>query len=94
MPNFIYGPSTGNSNLRYHLYKVHPEDYDEAILKHGWNYKLSTQTNSTFTHNNKRKTRDEGLPPFSPETFLEYLVQFVVANDEVCLNFLVFSRAR
>ena len=36
-----------------------------------------------------RKLRDQELPPFSPATFLEHLVHFVVADDQVHLNHLV-----
>ncbi|KAN0139594.1 hypothetical protein V8E53_002623, partial [Lactarius tabidus] len=47
VPNYIYGPSTVNMNLCCHLYKVHPQDYNKAIVKNKWNYKLLTQTNNT-----------------------------------------------
>jgi hypothetical protein len=55
-----------------------------------WNYKLTTQSDEPSTHKNARKVRDQELPPFSPGVFLEHLVRFVVADDQVCLNDLGF----
>ncbi|KAN0109358.1 hypothetical protein V8E52_009402 [Russula decolorans] len=41
--NYIYGPRTGNANLRRHLYQMHAEEYDKAVLQHKWTYKLSSE---------------------------------------------------
>ena len=30
--NFIYGPKTENLNLQRHLYNIHSEEYDKAIV--------------------------------------------------------------
>jgi hypothetical protein len=87
--NFIYGPKTGNSNLQRHLYQVHAEEYDKAVLQHKWTYKLSTQLREPSTHN-ARNTHDRELPSFSPEAFREHLVRFVVADDQVSPGGLAF----
>ncbi|KAN0135285.1 hypothetical protein V8E53_006850, partial [Lactarius tabidus] len=71
-----------NTNLRCHLYKVHPQDYDEVIVKNKWNYKLSTQTNNTSVHNNSCKICNEAIPPFTPDTSLKQLICFIIANDQ------------
>lgn len=81
VPNYIYGPKTGNTNLRRHLYSQHAKEYDDAVVKHKWAFKLTTQIGAT-THD-ARKTRNSELPPFSPAAFLEHLVRFVVADDQV-----------
>ena len=39
----------------------------------------------------QRNERSEELPPFSESTFLELLVKFIVADDQVCLIRLVSS---
>ena len=54
-------------------------------MKNGWGYRLSTQT-TTSAHMNKHKMQNEELPPFTPKPFLEYLVHFVIANDQVGLR--------
>ena len=74
VPNYFYAESTGNGKLRRHLRKQHPEEYDLAIETHKWDYKPTTQSNDAL---------DNEIPPFSKETFLEYLARFVVASDQV-----------
>ncbi len=54
-----------------------------------WDYKLSTHSDDT-AHNNTRNVTNPQVLPFSPQTFLEYLVRFVVADDQVCLNDFMF----
>lgn len=87
--NFVYGSRTGNSNLRRHLYKIHPTEYDEAVLKYKWPFKLSTEARDESTHN-PRNIRDGDIPSFSPAAFLEHLVRFVVADDQVSSDDLMF----
>jgi hypothetical protein len=86
-PNYFYGKNTGNSNLRRHLYKIHPEEYDRAIVDNNWDYKLSTHSDGASTHQNAHNLRNQDLPQFSPATFLEQLVRFVVADDQVRVTF-------
>jgi hypothetical protein len=87
--NFIYGPKTGNTNLRRHLYHVHAEEYDKAVVQHKWAYKLSTESRDASTQN-PRNQRGQEVPSFSPAAFLEHLVRFVVADDQVSPDDLVF----
>ena len=89
MPNYFYAKATGNSNLRRHLLKQHPTEYDTAIVDNKWDYKLSTHSDDA-AHNNTRNVTDPQVPPFSPQAFLEYLVRFVVADDQVRLNDFMF----
>ena len=78
-------------NLRKHLLKHHPQQYDQAIVDHQWDYKSSTQTDG-FLHN-AYNVRTQGVPPFSQSTFLEYLVHFIVADDQVHPINLIFFHA-
>jgi hypothetical protein len=87
--NYIYGPKTGNSNLRRHLYNEHGEEYDKVILQHKWGYKLSTESRGASTQN-ARDQGDRDVPSFSPAAFLEHLVHFVVADDQVSPDDLIF----
>ena len=32
-PNYFYAPSTSNAILRMHLYQIHPEEYNTALLQ-------------------------------------------------------------
>ena len=61
-------------------------EYDSAVQEHKWGYKLSYQW--TNTNQVTRDNPDRGVPPFSPEAFLEYLVRFVVVDDQVSPDIL------
>jgi hypothetical protein len=73
----MYGMKTGSSNLRKHLITNHKELYTQMSQEHGWKY---LEKKSTVNVGANRKM---ALPSFSPETFLEYLVRFVAADDQV-----------
>lgn len=90
--NYFYAKTTGNSNLRNHLTKRHAVAYDNAIIDNGWSYKLSTHSDDV-AHNNINTRNDVTnrlVPPFSPKAFLDHLVRFIVADDQVCLNDFMF----
>jgi hypothetical protein len=91
--NYIYSTTTANNNLRNHLYKHHAEEYDRVVLEHNWKYKLSTQSNDSVSRKNAGSVRDRALPQFSPAAFLERLVCFIVADDQVTPNNFVFFHA-
>ena len=84
----MYSRSTGNTNLRRHLRKVHPVEYDETVLKNKWAFPLSTQ--SGLTTHDACNTSNRDVPPFSSEVFLDHLVRFIVADDQVSRDDLAF----
>jgi hypothetical protein len=76
---YFYQENTGSSNLRKHLYKLHPSEYDAACEAYGWrNRRLEVSDGATLTNDLRRN-----VPPFSPTVFMEYLVRFIVADDQV-----------
>jgi hypothetical protein len=79
--NYIYGPKTGNTNLRRHLHLVHPEEYDKAVVEYKWGYKLSTDTTEASNLLDARDKHGLDVPSYSPAAFREYLVRFIVADD-------------
>jgi len=87
--NFIYGSKTRNSNLWRHLLHVHTEEYDKAVVQHKWAYKLSTESRNVSTQIACNQCSWE-VPLFSPAVFLEHLTCFVVADDQVSPDGLVF----
>jgi hypothetical protein len=77
----MYRMKTAKTNCRHHLIREHPATYDKTVLEKGWHYPLSTEKpGATVTVGELRK---RALPQFTPETFLDYLVRFVVADDQV-----------
>ena len=81
MANYVYGMATGYNNLRKHLASKHSTAYDEAIVQNNWGYRLSHDVKSGKS--NAVEARKRPLPPFTSESFLEYIVRFVVADDQV-----------
>jgi hypothetical protein len=58
-------------------------------LEKKWPYKLTSQLFDAPT-DNKGNKRDSNVPPFSLPVFLEYLVRFIVADDQVSPDNLAF----
>jgi len=52
----------------------------------GWNYPGSKNRQPTVGDNRKN-----ALPPFSEATFLEYLVRFVTADDQVSISLQILK---
>lgn len=75
------------------MYLHHPALYDRTVVANKWPYKLTSQLNNVSSKKNAGNARDQALPGFSPEAFIEYLVRFIVADDQVSPNNLVFFLA-
>jgi len=75
---------TASSNLWNHLRKHHAEEYNQAVVDNKWDYTCMTDMNDASAHNVSNAIR-RVLPPFSLQVFLEYLVRFIVADDQVHL---------
>jgi len=77
---------TRKTNCRKHLIACHPVIYDKTILETNWPYHLSTESpKSRITIGELRKRT---LPQFSLQSFIDYLVCFIIANDQVSNLFL------
>src|SRR5216684_7537394 len=87
--NFIYGSKTGNSNLQRHLLHVHAEKYNKAVVQHKWAYKLSTKSHNVSTQIACNQCGWE-VPLFSSMMFLEHFTHFIVADDQMSPDSLVF----
>ena len=79
----------GNTNLQRHLYTQHAAEYDQAIINNNWDYKLSSDCGDNSTHKNACNSYDHKVPRYSPHNFLDHLVYFVVADNQVSLSDLV-----
>lgn len=85
VPNYFYRPTTATSNLRKHLLKIHPEEYDKAIKTHGWGYHLSSDA-----VRNPRDTCNQESSPYTDEKFHHATAVWIVADDQVSLEDLTF----
>ena len=70
------------------MHRLHASEYDRVVTAHGWAFKLSTETNDASS--NVAKSRDKSIPQFSPDVFLDHLVSFIVADDQVSPNKLMY----
>jgi hypothetical protein len=87
--NYFYLRFTGSGNLRRHLITKHGEEYKTAADENGWKYAASIVTRTDGTQTSDRNVRNPNMPRFSPANFLEALVRFIVADDQVCLNVFI-----
>lgn len=83
----MYGAGTGYLNLRKHLASEHSDAYDKAIVENSWNYRFSSDVKSGKT--NTVEARKHSLPPFTQKSFIDYIIRFVVADDQVSNTFSV-----
>ena len=74
------------------MYAFHDKVYDQMVIERNWPYKLSTEVKNV-SKKDAGNVRDHGLPRFSSEAFLEYLVRFIVADDQVSPINLAFFLA-
>ena len=65
------------------MHKLHPIIYDQTVLKNNWPYKLSTDIKKSSSRKNTSNKHDQSLPRFSQEVFLDQLISFIVADDQV-----------
>ena len=54
--------------------------YDKAVLENKWNYPLTTDLPGP--KNNARELQNR-LPPFTHDLFIQYLVHYIIADDQV-----------
>jgi hypothetical protein len=78
VPNYFYGMKTSSGNLRNHLRNCHGKTYDEAVIANGWPYALSTDQSQPPPRSGR-----EGIPSYSLTVFIDHLVRFIIADDQV-----------
>jgi hypothetical protein len=77
----MYKVDTGKSNCRKHLLSRHATIYDKTVQEKKWPFRLSTEDPGTRA--TVGELRKRALPQFTLESFIEYLVRFIVADDQV-----------
>lgn len=80
MQNYIYTLGSGKTNCRNHVRNQHAAIYDKTVQENNWPYRLSTEPSAKTTVGELRK---RALPSFTSESFIDYLVRFIVADDQV-----------
>lgn len=75
-----YAASSSNTTLRVHLDKQHRDEYIRICKQNKWEIKI---TSARKEQGNAVSPLDAARTPFSKLAFIEHLVRFVVANDQV-----------
>jgi hypothetical protein len=83
----MYYMGTGYLNLRKHLASEHATAYDKAIVENNWNKPFSYEVLSGKS--NAVEACKHSLLPFTQATFIDYIIHFVVADDQVSNAFSV-----
>ena len=86
--NFTFFVNTSNAPLRGHLEKYHTDEYVQVCKDNRWSVlllKLQQQiTEASIGSSSDPDGRPR--PEFSRQTFLRHIINFIVADDQVCLN--------
>jgi len=62
-----------------------------ANEKYNWNYKSLMQVNDASAHTGVSDISRQDIPPFSQKAFVEFLVCFIVVDDQAHLTNFFFS---
>jgi hypothetical protein len=81
--SYQYAKSSSNTTLRGHLDNFHRVKWVRLANERGWTSKLRSQDQSMGTDDGTT-SQDRSLDKFSEATFHRYLLNFIVANDQVC----------
>jgi hypothetical protein len=88
-PRFDYSPHCSNSSLRLHLENEHKEEYIRLCKEKGWKNQLPKSRTADLEPVHAGATQAFSRTKFTQEAFLDHLVNFIVADDQVCF-LLVF----
>lgn len=87
--NATYKPSTGYTALRGHLERHHEEEYLKACQENGWKVMLPTWLKKEkATLNATLQEVQSNRVPFTQEEFLQHLVNWIVADDQVRIHLI------
>ena len=78
-----YSSSTTTSILRAHLTRLHMEAYTEATQRNGWKHDHLDRVLRQSGQLEPSSTLVRPRVPFTQKAFIDYLIQFIVANDQV-----------
>lgn len=76
-----YAPRSSNTTLRAHLDRDHREEYIRVCKQNNWEIKIASARQSQLEI---ASPLDAQRTPFSKLAFIQHLVMFIAANDQVC----------
>jgi hypothetical protein len=86
--NYQFATSTSNSTLRGHLQKYHDDEYTRLKQERGWQGKLprmqALELSRQSTLDSVVQAGVENRVKYSKPALLRHLIDFIVADDQVC----------
>lgn len=89
MRNYRYSQTSSNGVLRGHLDKFHHAEYLRLAAERGWTVQLVSQ-NTILRQVIAKPAEIAPRVPFSVDTAINYIVKFIVANDQVRVECLCY----
>jgi hypothetical protein len=87
-----YSEGTSTSGLRVHLETFHLDEYLRVCREKGWGNQLPSHKKSQAASTSTSAAAQFRMP-FSAKAFLEHLVNFIVADDQVSSHYLFLPRS-
>ena len=86
--NFTFSVNTSNALLHGHLEKYHTDEYVQVCKDNRWPVLLPKLWQQITKVSIGSSGDPDGwpCPEFSRQTFLCHIINFIVADDQVCLN--------
>lgn len=85
IPKFSYSLRTSNSSLRPHIRREHLDLFMSLAKQRGWNVSYVTGQSETSDSVVPPSAEGEQREQFSEELFRKRLLNFIVADDQVCI---------
>ena len=76
-----YGPKTSSGNLQKHLFLKHHATYLDAAKQNNWKMTKSLMAQDKLTV--QGSSPGHQLPGFTYDVFIQFLICFIVADDQV-----------
>jgi len=88
---YNFSENTGNSNLRVHIENHHADEYEKLCIENGWKNQLpkhkareELKLTGQTTLSGIARADVTNREIFSQQAFLRHIVNFIVADDQVC----------
>lgn len=89
--HYQYALTTSTTSLRPHIEKYHLELYKTLAKENGWKILLPGLVSQARSQASvETATQGKPLDEFNVATFHQYLLNFIVADDQVCFRLIFF----
>jgi hypothetical protein len=83
--NYEYSKTTSNTSLRRHIENFHLDQYKILAKENGWKIQLAGLVSQARSQAASEATAVGRPDKFDEQTFHQFLLKFIVVDDQVCL---------